>query len=477
MPYISQIKARANNTTKPSMKSTRPAVKPVSKTGSKPVTQPEDPGSRKRRLQVISDGDSSDAESQDGPQRSHTSKWSSEKLQQQGKKKKMRTQTPPPPPPPIVSDSDEVEEDNTEEDMDMDMGSGDEVGSMAGGRGRKTRHGEEAQITSDNGEAPAKCKENLEECIKILTDAHKWGKLMLHAINLWVEPENVLLEGIEGLVDPESISQNDLNLNTYDTLTAMWSIDLSNDLEYFVDANDSVSKISIALHKGFKLARQEDTHKIRDSILKIIVKDPRKESLPLPIPMIKSAQGFNYSETACLLCPQVYLETFNTDGEWCQQLCEGKVKISHWELPSFLFDQLKASPEEDLAGSMWGYVLVRMVKHLLTSDGIPGKSKGPTHPSIVKIYKINKITGHIIVYGACQARYTLSSVDGWTCCDGKFDLQKFYEVIVDMYEDFPEDPWAVESLAWWNKEIFGNSVMSLDFHGNGNTNSGMRLGN
>ncbi len=105
MPYISQIKARANDTTK----LTRPAVKPVSKTGSKPATQPEDPGSQKWWLQVVSDG--SDAESQDHPQRSHTSKQSLDKLQQQGKKKKMHTQTtlpppPPPLPPPIVSDSD-----------------------------------------------------------------------------------------------------------------------------------------------------------------------------------------------------------------------------------------------------------------------------------------------------------------------------------------------------------------------------------
>ncbi len=42
------------------------------------------------------------------------------------------------------------------------------------------------------------------------------------------------------------------------------------------------------------------------------------------------------------------------------------------------------------------------VKHLFLSDGIPGKTKGPTWPPIAKIYKIKAITGRIIAYGACQ---------------------------------------------------------------------------
>ncbi|KAK0188833.1 hypothetical protein F5146DRAFT_1140393 [Armillaria mellea] len=245
-----------------------------------------------------------------------------------------------------------------------------------GGRGRKAKHGEEPvltqlevktahkqkcykvlqQITLDDGEAPAKHKANLEECIKILSDAHKWDKLMPHTINLWVKPEDVLLEGIEHLLGSESTPENGSNLDAFDALASIRLIDLSNDLKYFVDVDDSVLKISTS-----------------------------------------------------------------------------------------------------------------MVKHLLTSDGIPGKLKGLTHLSIAKMYKIKMITGHIIAYGACQACYALSSVDGWTCCDGKFNLEKFYEVIVDMYEDFSEDLWAMESLVWWNKEIFGNSEGADDDNNDNNT--------
>lgn len=42
------------------------------------------------------------------------------------------------------------------------------------------------------------------------------------------------------------------------------------------------------------------------------------------------------------------------------------------------------------------------VKHLFLSDGIPGKTKGPTCSPIAKIYKIRAITRYIIAYDACQ---------------------------------------------------------------------------
>ncbi|KAK0243691.1 hypothetical protein EDD85DRAFT_784245 [Armillaria nabsnona] len=480
MPLAAQIKEKPHNTTNTKMKSMN--SKPVPKPATKPAIQAAPQArSQKRQFQVISDSGGPDSEDDIAPvskKGRQGNRQSSEKVQKLGKSKKLGAQKTPPSPPPLASDSDDVEEDNTEEDMDVDVGSGNDVDGMAGGRGRKMKHGEKAiltqleiktarkqkcykvlqQIASDDGEIPAKRKANLEECIKILSDAHKWGKLMPCAINLWVDPEDVLLEGIKHSLSSDSPSEKGPNIHAYEALTSLWSIDLSADLEYFVDADDGISKISMAVHKGFKAGCQEDTHKIRDAILKIIVKDPRKEALSLPIPVIKPAQGFNYFETAHLLCSQNFLEMFDRNDNWRQQLCEGKMRITHWELPSFLFDQSKISLDDDLAGCMEGYVLVRTVKHLFLSDGIPGKTKGPTRSPIAKIYKIKAITGHIIAYGACQAHYALSSVDGWTCRDGKFNLVKLYDTIVDMYEDFPEDPWAVQSLAWWNKEIFGNSA-------------------
>ncbi|KAJ6488771.1 hypothetical protein C8R45DRAFT_929479 [Mycena sanguinolenta] len=42
----------------------------------------------------------------------------------------------------------------------------------------------------------------------------------------------------------------------------------------------------------------------------------------------------------------------------------------------------------------------------------------------------------------------------WTDKDGKFDYEKFFNRIVDLFAD-ADDPWVVETLEWYQKGIFG----------------------
>jgi hypothetical protein len=44
----------------------------------------------------------------------------------------------------------------------------------------------------------------------------------------------------------------------------------------------------------------------------------------------------------------------------------------------------------------------------------------------------------------------LSSMEAWDVVHGKFNLQKFYEIVVMLFDD-PSDSWMIETLAWWNK--------------------------
>jgi len=34
-----------------------------------------------------------------------------------------------------------------------------------------------------------------------------------------------------------------------------------------------------------------------------------------------------------------------------------------------------------------------------------------------------------------------------------FSYEKFYENIVTLFEDDPEDPWVIDTLEWWNKYV------------------------
>lgn len=50
-----------------------------------------------------------------------------------------------------------------------------------------------------------------------------------------------------------------------------------------------------------------------------------------------------------------------------------------------------------------------------------------------------------------QARYALSSKDTWCRTDGAFHMDVFYDVIVDLFEKYPDDEWVTTTLAWWNE--------------------------
>jgi hypothetical protein len=39
----------------------------------------------------------------------------------------------------------------------------------------------------------------------------------------------------------------------------------------------------------------------------------------------------------------------------------------------------------------------------------------------------------------------------WGAEDGHFKLKKFYDVIMELFEEEEEDKWAVETLTWWNR--------------------------
>ncbi|KAK0493704.1 hypothetical protein EDD18DRAFT_1078098 [Armillaria luteobubalina] len=212
----------------------------------------------------------------------------------------------------------------------------------------------------------------------------------------------------------------------------------------------SFPSIPFQLRLGIKESRGSDTNKVRYDILTLCLKDPVNTAVTLPIPLHKTGQGFNHVDTGRLLCPQIYLEEFNT--KYFSLIRFLVVMASEW--PSFVYDQELYDPKNDEQGLMKGYLLLRVYLHIFCSNGDPRKQDRPKRGSIAKINGILIVSGRQIAYAACQACYALSSKDGWSEQDGAFDLPLFYQSIVDLFESHPEDEWALETLTWWNKYVF-----------------------
>ncbi|KAK0479047.1 hypothetical protein EDD18DRAFT_1364491 [Armillaria luteobubalina] len=211
------------------------------------------------------------------------------------------------------------------------------------------------------------------------------------------------------------------------------------------------------MHEGAKEARTTDTNKVWHEILTLILENPQTDVISMPKPIAKTSYGFNYIDTGCLLCPQMYLSDFNANPQFLQKLADGKVEVTASYWPSFLYSQELHKPDNIESGLMKGYLLLQVFKHIFCSTGDPMKQGGTKHHNVARINRMHKITGHHIAYAACQMRYALCAKDSWTKHDGAFDMDTFYVAIVNLFEEYPEDEWAKATLGWWNEEVFGDA--------------------
>jgi hypothetical protein len=42
-------------------------------------------------------------------------------------------------------------------------------------------------------------------------------------------------------------------------------------------------------------------------------------------------------------------------------------------------------------------------------------------------------------------------MEEWGELDGDFNQKRFFDSIVSLFEMDPKDPWAIETLTWWDK--------------------------
>jgi hypothetical protein len=54
-------------------------------------------------------------------------------------------------------------------------------------------------------------------------------------------------------------------------------------------------------------------------------------------------------------------------------------------------------------------------------------------------------------------------MDAWSTEDGDFKIAEFYDHIVQLFDE-PDDPWVVDTLAWWNMWVSYLIVQTLLIH-------------
>ena len=129
-------------------------------------------------------------------------------------------------------------------------------------------------------------------------------------------------------------------------------------------------------------------------------------------------------------------------------------------------------------GLFRGFLLVRVYRHIFTGPSSAMDPSVKANKSKAKKFKLTDVTGRTITYACIQVHISdlsfhsvllhsnvadwsqrhihiaITSMGQWSTSDNLFNLQEFYETVVDMFEKEPQHPWVINTLKWWNEYDF-----------------------
>ncbi len=160
---------------------------------------------------------------------------------------------------------------------------------------------------------------------------------------------------------------------------------------------------------------------------------------------------------------------------------DGLIQITDEDFPSFLYENktLYDKDNEDI-GLFCGYILVRVYRHIFTAPTSAMNTTAKANKSRAKKFKLTQVTRRTIAYASVQVRQlfsyrflinyhqayiALSSMSQWGSSDNLFNIQLFYDTIVEMFERDPKDSWVVDTLEWCN-EYVSNFMFSFTYRFN-----------
>ncbi|KAE9409620.1 hypothetical protein BT96DRAFT_969984 [Gymnopus androsaceus JB14] len=219
--------------------------------------------------------------------------------------------------------------------------------------------------------------------------------------------------------------------------------------DWYIDALDKVSK-------GVSSARKHHTAVVRDNILDWIrFEQSDRERCKLRKSTTKSNHGIHHPATQRHIIPQKFVARLQ-EPKFVEKLESGRIPILATDFPAFLYNQDSIDENDPEAGLFEGYLLIRVFFAIFF-----GKSSALTGQyqknSIAHRNGMKHVTGRHIAYAAVQAHFALSDKDNWKDDNDHFRYSDFYNEIINVFEDDPNDEKIIETLNFWNQLVFGNT--------------------
>ncbi|KAG1743916.1 hypothetical protein EDB19DRAFT_1894673 [Suillus lakei] len=176
-----------------------------------------------------------------------------------------------------------------------------------------------------------------------------------------------------------------------------------------------VDAVAELFTKGPSGARGDDTKSLKGSVLDWIT--PKGQTLVPPLACnMKIDHGFHHEWTGALLCP-TGLDWSNTEMK--TKLRSGEIIVTGDQWPLFLYADYHYNPEDPWNGLFRSALLVCAYKHIFMS------------PSSV-----------------C---FSLTSSPLFSHMDTDTGSERFYNSILDVFEDLDEKQEVDDLVVWWNR--------------------------
>ncbi|KAK7013427.1 hypothetical protein R3P38DRAFT_3575790 [Favolaschia claudopus] len=135
-------------------------------------------------------------------------------------------------------------------------------------------------------------------------------------------------------------------------------------------------------------------------------------------------------------------------------------ELDQW--PSCFYAENSFDPDDSEQGLFRSQFLLRVLRHIWTAPGsaMDGCSKIPRVCHAVAHGQLT-VTPQMIAYACVQARTMISTSD-WADKDGSYKYEKMFDNVILLFESDPTDKWAVETLAWCQRGVFGSGEQEDD---------------
>ncbi|KAJ6456343.1 hypothetical protein C8R47DRAFT_1227880 [Mycena vitilis] len=122
----------------------------------------------------------------------------------------------------------------------------------------------------------------------------------------------------------------------------------------------------------------------------------------------------------------------DTDLRFLQRIVAGSVELTAVDFPSFFWAEGSYDPEDLDNGLLRGPLLPLVLRYTAPTSALNGLDKG--------------------IPAICNARaHTILSTKQWDVRDGAYNYEKMFDAVVKPFSGLPNDPWAVETLQWFQE--------------------------